>query len=215
MNMKKVLTATLACATVAAMTGVVASATTLGFSEDKFVITDQATEGTVFLDTEIPLSFSIPAGMVEEGTEVKFVANPNTDSQGDFAAKLNTLGVKYDDYFVLDLAFYANDVALELTNIPMTLSTTAFDAVYVEEKDGSLTKVDSKLYDGFLYFDAPHFSNYVFVSTASGENSESSGSGSGVTTGDNGMTTVAVLGGVALVSLGTVAVVAKARKKSE
>lgn len=217
MNLKKSFLVALAGATAVAMTGVVASAADLGQSNDSFVAeTGVATEGTVLLNNDVALSFSIAADVVENGTEVVFKATQIADDEKKYEDAIKATGIaEVFDYAVMDLSFEnADGEDLGLTNITLSLSNGDFNAVFVAEEDGKLTKLDLK--DGS--FVAPHFSTYVFAKVSESTNTPVVPSNPqepttpGVTTGDNAMTTMLIFASVAAVSFGTVIVASKARK---
>lgn len=217
MNLKKSFLVALAGATAVAMTGVVASAADLGQSKDSFVAeTGVATEGTVLLNNDVALSFSIAADVVENGTEVVFKTTQIADDEKKYEDAIKATGIdEVFDYAVMDLSFEnADGEDLGLTNITLSLSNGDFNAVFVVEEDGKLTKLDLK--DGS--FVAPHFSTYVFAKVSESTNTPVVPSNPqepttpGVTTGDNAMTTMLIFAGVAAVSFGAVIVASKARK---
>ena len=186
MSMKKLITAGIAAAAAVSVT-LSAGAVNLGYSEKDVAFYMSSDEEVVvsaqvnFPGTEMDEIFStvfeakIPAGALEEGPYAFSVVSHNDIFDGQKAIDALHFYYSYMGYsiciwetYAFDICFYdknKNPVSPENVKITMKLSEMSdlYD-VFIEEPDGSLTRLDhSEEADG-ISFVPPHLSKFYVVS---------------------------------------------------
>lgn len=232
MNIKKSFLVALAGATaVASMSAVAVSAATPGQSSDSVIdinVTEgQPATGTLSTENGTEITVSIPAGVVSGN--IKFYAAVKADANAQKA--IDDLGASASE--ILDMYFTdANGSVLDMTGKGIEVSFKGdYNKVYLFEN--TLQEQDAKVENGVLTFTAPHFSTYVLAKIADNtpsnpstpdnpstpatpSNPSTPADNNTTKTGDNGVATTAIVfSTMALVSLGTVVVATKLKKKAK